>query len=464
MEVTASQLNGEGLVGWGPYGDWVAAEGVSTLFAENFYFLRAALQSADIAAALGKGIDAAAFTALAGQVGEAMVKKLWSPVTGVWDGGNGNQNAQAMALALGLGGSATANATGAIEAAMERDCILHGYHPTGGLSSIRWIFQGLHYANASMALSVATEASAPSFAYMVRPEMPGTIWEEWGGDAHSSDGSKNHPMFTGGLGVWLYEGALGLHFRYAPATQVSLSPTTSTTTMPSMAPPCPSLGFNPEIYSGLSPQLAAVACTVGGEAGVGNNLARIRARIGALLATEYSSHSTPHLQPRIPILTASPNAYLVKTIGSSSGWITSPLGPLFLSWSYKSPPLTTTGVSPLQFSLNVTLAWGVTGRVAIPLGLCDLGGRYRLGKVGGWQGELRIPSNSSDLQFVSLITAASTGGGSVSTEPPMLASEVVVEGLGRQWSGHGNAWERGAVLFLLSEGGEHGFFLTDYSS
>jgi hypothetical protein len=26
------------------------------------------------------------------------------------------------------------------------------------------------------------------------PDMAGTIWEQWGGDAHHAEGTKNHPM------------------------------------------------------------------------------------------------------------------------------------------------------------------------------------------------------------------------------------------------------------------------------
>ena len=34
----------------------------------------------------------------------------------------------------------------------------------------------------------------------------GTVWEHWGGNAHDyGGGSKNHPMFMGGLGVFLYD-------------------------------------------------------------------------------------------------------------------------------------------------------------------------------------------------------------------------------------------------------------------
>jgi hypothetical protein len=41
------------------------------------------------------------------------------------------------------------------------------------------------------------QVDAPSWGYMVSAGMPGTIWEAWGGDAHSSDGelSRRHVCF-----------------------------------------------------------------------------------------------------------------------------------------------------------------------------------------------------------------------------------------------------------------------------
>jgi pectinesterase len=62
----------------------------------------------------------------------------------------------------------------------------------------------------NLGIEFATKTTQPSYGYMLE-QGPGTIWEEWHGDAHTAFGSKNHPMFAGGLGVFLYRLAgLGL--------------------------------------------------------------------------------------------------------------------------------------------------------------------------------------------------------------------------------------------------------------
>ena len=206
-----------GLLTLGVYGDWLALKPVSMSFAQNFYLVRGATLGAELASAIGETADAALFTALAEDVSARMVAALYDPATGVWDGGG--TNAQAMALAVGLGGAATAPARAKTAAALVAALTADGIHPTGGVSSARWLFDGLDtIGRADLALLVATQPIQPSFAFMVETsDMPGTIWEEWTGDATHSDGSKNHPMLSGGLGKWLFDGAAGLHFRYSPS-------------------------------------------------------------------------------------------------------------------------------------------------------------------------------------------------------------------------------------------------------
>ena len=85
-------------------------------------------------------------------------------------------------------------------------------HPTFGTVGARIFLPVLAAGNQmGTALDFATLTTQPSYGYMVStPQMPGTIWEQWGGDAFNSAGSKNHPMYCGGIGVFLYQLA-GLH-------------------------------------------------------------------------------------------------------------------------------------------------------------------------------------------------------------------------------------------------------------
>ena len=152
---TAAAGSPHGLLQWGPYSDWLATEGVSRGFAANWYYYYGAVLSAEMAGALGLPSEAAAYTALAQSIATAMVSQFLDPSKG-WDNSN-NQNAQAMALAVGLGGAAAANATAVIVAGMVADVSAHGNHPTGGVSSIRWILQGLVAGNRSdLAYDMAT--------------------------------------------------------------------------------------------------------------------------------------------------------------------------------------------------------------------------------------------------------------------------------------------------------------------
>ena len=201
---------------FGPYNDWLAAEPVSMHFAENFYLVYAAQLAAEMAAALGRPQEAAAYVALADAKAAAMVSALFDTSQGRWDG-SGNMNAQSMALAVSLGGAATSGYSAQITAAMVADVAAHTNHPTGGklprqnsakhspnhppthplanipgqprparphpntrtgVTSIRWILAGLTAANRTdVALAMALVPTSPSWAYMSTPDMPGTIWE-----------------------------------------------------------------------------------------------------------------------------------------------------------------------------------------------------------------------------------------------------------------------------------------------
>jgi hypothetical protein len=187
----------QGLLRYGPYGDWLGEDRVDTTFVENFYLARAALQGATLASALGYSDRAAALLALSGSVGAALVRDYFDAAHGVWKGAGG-MNLQAMGLAGGIGGAATANATGTVIAAMLADAAAKGFHTSSGLASSRWILAGLALAGNSTsdpALAMASNPTSPGWGYMVATaDMPGTIWESWGGDAHTSDGSKNHPV------------------------------------------------------------------------------------------------------------------------------------------------------------------------------------------------------------------------------------------------------------------------------
>lgn len=98
-----------------------------------------------------------------------------------------------------------------------------GDHPTFGTVGARYFLPVLaENGQMEVALDFATKTTQPSYGFMVStPEMPGTIWEQWGGDAYNAAGSKNHPMFCGGIGVFLYQLA-GLRSLHASSRRVDI--------------------------------------------------------------------------------------------------------------------------------------------------------------------------------------------------------------------------------------------------
>jgi len=72
--------------------------------------------------------------------------------------------------------------------------------------------QVLHaFGQDSVASKVLQRTEAPSFNFMLE-QGPGTIWETWDGGA-----SRSHPMFCGGVGLYLYTLA-GVEVDEMPAT------------------------------------------------------------------------------------------------------------------------------------------------------------------------------------------------------------------------------------------------------
>lgn len=462
-----------GLLAFGPYGDWLATEGVSTPFAENFYLWRSAGMMAEAAGALGLPSEAAAYTALQAAVGDAMTARLFDSSKGMWDGPSGNQNAQAMALAVGLAGAVTANATATIAAALVADVTAHGSHPTGGLASTRWILQGLMAANASAAaLTMATLPDAPSWAYMARPEMPGTVWEEWSGDAHHSDGSKNHPMLSGGIGVWLHESALGLRFSFGVAPVSDAADGSAGAAASTAAIAASGLGADPRVRAGLTHAQAAAAAAAASELrGVApsatGRLPALRSKLEALHVFDGGRRNaaTAARASLIASLTAAPDATIVRALGAASGWAATPQGTAEAEWTWAAPPAA-------AFRLFLTVPSGTRGRMAVPLSLaidaarasaCD---RARLVvSADGPDGELApalaldaelilgaggvaAPSDCSSLGTLrggDAVHLCVRAAGSAAARPS-LATAADVEGAGRLSSGEPDA-ATGALLF-----------------
>lgn len=200
----------------------------------------------------------------------------------------------------------------------------------------------------------------------VSAPLRSTTKESWTGDAHHSDGSKNHPMFTGGAGVWLWESGLGLritHRAYVGQTQDSKIDFEE-------ADRClrsSSLGFDPRIHVGLSSRQAAVACALAEKltatrvlsASTRVSLDELRDHVKAAGISE--SLSTPLFPGLRPVVTLAPSSVVMETVGAADGWSLTPQGRVEASWV-----LHHTGTISMKL---IVPNGGTQGRVAIPLSL-----------------------------------------------------------------------------------------------
>jgi hypothetical protein len=240
---------------------------------------------------------------------------------------------------------------------MAADATHNGNHPTGGVSSIRWVLQGLEAGNRSdLAVAMATVAGSPGWAFESTPDMPGTIWEAWTGDATHSDGSKNHPMFTGGIGVWIYESALGLRFKHAiQRTAAAAAEAEDVLRKADALVAASPLGFDPRVRLGFTSEEAIALCEmIESSKGSGATLQDLLD-----LAAASGLAAASHAADLVPTLTAAPSAALMRSGQSASGWLEVPQGRAGLSWSL--------GVDAVRLRANVPP--GVSGRLGLPLAL-----------------------------------------------------------------------------------------------
>ncbi len=193
---TSAYIVDEPLHAWG--NDWVAIEDTSgPLFRTGFYYWSARLMS-EIAAKLRRHDDAAAYAALADDIGKAFNKAFFDERTSSY---GDTQFANAFPLFLGL---VPTDHRREVQENLVRDLAEHDGHFTGGLPGITYIPDALAAAGRpDVVLDALRRRDFPSWGYMLE-QGPGTIWERWDGS-----GSRNHPMFTS-IDGWLYRYVAGV--------------------------------------------------------------------------------------------------------------------------------------------------------------------------------------------------------------------------------------------------------------
>lgn len=202
-----------GLVEFGYYGDWCSAEPTSKPQVTGWSHILAVARVADMAEALatagvagGYSKDATEYNRLLRRLKTAYHKAYFRPQEGNY---GPSQTANALPLYLNI--TPPALVPGVVKA-LGASFQTHKDGLLSGAMGTRYVLQALaNNGHQDIALSIVTDTSQPSFGYMALQGPAGgnpgagTVWEKWEGNAHDyGGGSKNHPMFTGGVGVYLY--------------------------------------------------------------------------------------------------------------------------------------------------------------------------------------------------------------------------------------------------------------------
>lgn len=172
------------------------------LSASLFYYLTVKTM-ADFAAVLDKSADVAQYTALRGEIREAIKNKFYQSATGQFR--TGSQTAQSMGLWMDI--LPKAEAQKAVEVLKTAIAQKDG-HISTGIFGTKMMFDVLReYDVNDVAYRMADQRSYPGWGHMMENGAT-TLWETW---AYSDNTfSQNHPMF-GSVGEWFYRSLLGIN-------------------------------------------------------------------------------------------------------------------------------------------------------------------------------------------------------------------------------------------------------------
>jgi len=205
---------------WLNLGDWVAPDSLPPAdMVHTFYLWRCADITARVATVLDKNEDAQYYHMLAEKTKQAFQKKFYDPEKGSYGPHGGN----IFALRMGVPDKQKEK----VISALKSDIMANGGHLDTGIFGTQFFFEvlsenGLH----EMAYEAMNKKTQPGFGWWIEQGAT-TTWEEWNGE-----GSRNHPMFGGGI-VWFYRKLAGLNadeeqpgyrhiiFRPQPAREIS---------------------------------------------------------------------------------------------------------------------------------------------------------------------------------------------------------------------------------------------------
>ncbi len=183
---------------WLNLGDWCAPDKLpADDMVHTFYLWRCADFTAQTAKALGNTTDAEEYKMLAERTKVAFQKKYYDKEKGTY----GPYGANIFALKMGV----PADQYPKVVAALKSDIIASKGNLDTGIFGTQFFFEvlsenGLH----DMAFEAMNKKTQPSYGWWIEQGAT-TTWEAWDGK-----GSRNHPMFGGGI-VWFYRVLAGMN-------------------------------------------------------------------------------------------------------------------------------------------------------------------------------------------------------------------------------------------------------------
>jgi alpha-L-rhamnosidase len=163
----------------------------------TFYLWRCADFTAKTANVLGKTAEAEYYSKLAERTKRAFQNKYYDKSKGTYGPYGGN----IFALRMGV----PADQYAKVVAALKSDILASGGHLDTGIFGTQFFFEvlsenGLH----ELAFEAMNKKTQPSFGWWIEQGAT-TSWEQWNGT-----GSRNHPMFGGGI-TWFYRVLAGMN-------------------------------------------------------------------------------------------------------------------------------------------------------------------------------------------------------------------------------------------------------------
>lgn len=183
---------------WLNLGDWApASELPPNDMVHTFYLWRCADLTAQTAKALGKTKEEKYYAQLAERTKKAFHSKYYNTTSGSYGPYGGN----IFALRMGVPSAQYPR----VIAALKSDIAKNNGHLDTGIFGTQFFFEvlsenGLH----DLAFAAMNKTTEPSYGWWIEQGAT-TSWEHWDGK-----GSRNHPMFGGGI-VWFYRVLAGMN-------------------------------------------------------------------------------------------------------------------------------------------------------------------------------------------------------------------------------------------------------------